>query len=357
MVAVRLEHVSKQFARGVKAVDDVDLTIASGEFFTLLGPSGCGKTTTLRMVAGFVMPTAGRILFGDRDVTRLPPNARDAGMVFQNYALFPHLSVGENVAFGLEARKVPKAAVRRRVGEALEQVQLGGFENRRIDQISGGQQQRVALARALVIAPKVLLLDEPLSNLDAKLREETRAEIRRIQREAGITAIYVTHDQAEALAMSDRIAVMHEGRVHQLGTPHEIYDCPATRFVATFIGKNNLLPGTVAYLDGEDAVVALAIGSMVRVEGARRNPVVALAPNAQVTVAARPEAFEVASADGPGTVSGTVVRAEFVGSLTEYALDAGGQPLLVSLVGNGTGARPGDRLRVAVRPERAFLVE
>src|SRR5690606_22820453 len=243
MVQVRLDAVRKVFPRsgGEPAVDDVDLTIGDGEFFTLLGPSGCGKTTTLRMVAGFYFPSAGRIYFGDDDVTRQAPNKRDTGMVFQNYALFPHMTVAQNVGYGLRIRKVRGAEASKRIEEALEQVHLGGFGSRRIDQLSGGQQQRVALARALVIRPRTLLLDEPLSNLDAKLREETRLEIRRIQREASTTSIYVTHDQAEAMAMSDRVAVMHNGTVQQVGTPEEIYRRPDNRFVATFIGRSNVM--------------------------------------------------------------------------------------------------------------------
>ncbi|OTA40862.1 MAG: spermidine/putrescine ABC transporter ATP-binding protein, partial [Symbiobacterium thermophilum] len=291
--SVTLERVSKSFGNGVLTVKDVDLHIAGGEFFTLLGPSGCGKTTTLRMIAGFYYPTSGRILFGDRDVTYLPPNQRNIGMVFQNYALFPHLTVFENVAFGLRVRRVPRDELQRRVKEALAQVRLEGMENRRIDQLSGGQQQRVALARALVIRPALLLLDEPLSNLDAKLRDETRTEIRRLQTESRITAVYVTHDQAEAMAISDRIAVMEGGVVHQVGTPQEIYHRPATRFVATFIGKSNLLEGRLVAVDGDTGVVELPGTGRIQVDLTRRNPQVPTSPGSKVVLTVRPEGLQV----------------------------------------------------------------
>ena len=265
MIDVELESVSKRFASSgeAAAVDDVNLTIGAGEFFTLLGPSGCGKTTTLRMVAGFYFPTLGHIRFGGQDVTRLAPNKRGTGMVFQNYALFPHMTVAQNVAYGLKVRKVSAADRNRQVAEALAQVHLDGYGSRRIEQLSGGQQQRVALARALVIRPRMLLLDEPLSNLDAKLREETRAEIRRIQRAAGTTSIYVTHDQAEAMAMSDRIAVMQAGRVQQIGTPREVYHQPANAFVARFIGRSNVLSLPVTTADATRVEVALPGGGHI----------------------------------------------------------------------------------------------
>ena len=245
--SVVLERVSKGFD-DVAAVDDVSLEIGSGEFFSLLGPSGCGKTTTLRMIAGFERPDAGRIVIGDADVTEMPPHLRPVNTVFQSYALFPHLSVEQNVGFGLRFKSVSKDEGRRRVAEALELVRLGELGQRRPHQLSGGQQQRVALARALVLSPSVLLLDEPLGALDAKLRRELQVELKSIQREIGITFLYVTHDQEEALTMSDRLAVMAAGKVEQLGAPREVYERPETAFVADFLGVSNLMRARV--LDG-----------------------------------------------------------------------------------------------------------
>ncbi|WP_273832358.1 ABC transporter ATP-binding protein [Guptibacillus sedimenti] len=239
MTAVTLSNITKQFG-DVTAVKELDITIKEGEFFTFLGPSGCGKTTTLRMIAGFYYPSAGKVKFDDRDMTTVSPEKRNTGMVFQNYAPFPHMTVFENVAFGLKVRKVSKAEVKRRVEDVLEKVRLKQFIERQVSQLSGGQQQRVALARALVIEPDILLLDEPLSNLDARLRDEMRNEILRLQREYGITTIYVTHDQVEALTMSDRIAVFNVGNCQQIGTPTEIYNQPVNDFVAEFIGETNL---------------------------------------------------------------------------------------------------------------------
>jgi putative spermidine/putrescine transport system ATP-binding protein len=243
--AVRLEGVAKRYGE-VVAVDGVDLEVRDGEFFSMLGPSGSGKTTTLRMIAGFEMPTAGRVLLHGRDVTNVPPFDRDVNTVFQDYALFPHLSVGDNVAYGLMVRKVPKAERTARVADALRMVRLEGYDKRKPAQLSGGQRQRVALARALVNRPRVLLLDEPLGALDLKLREEMQIELKAIQQQVGITFIYVTHDQEEALTMSDRLAVFNAGRIEQLGSPAEVYERPKTRFVAGFVGTSNLLTGEVA---------------------------------------------------------------------------------------------------------------
>ena len=251
MTSITIDGVARSFG-SVRAVDDVSIAIRDAEFFTLLGPSGCGKTTLLRMVAGFCELDRGRILFGEERVDTLPPHRRNAGMVFQNYAVFPHLRVGDNVAYGLRARKSPEKETSERVSRALQLIQLEGFETRWPHQLSGGQLQRVAIARAVVFEPHVLLLDEPLSNLDAKLRIEMRAEIRRLQKTLGITVIYVTHDQEEALSMSDRIAVMRSGRVEQMSEPRVIYEQPATPFVATFVGATNLLAGTVSRRDGRD---------------------------------------------------------------------------------------------------------
>ncbi|HCN28152.1 MAG TPA: spermidine/putrescine ABC transporter ATP-binding protein, partial [Verrucomicrobiales bacterium] len=244
MVHISIREVSKRFGRQT-VLDRVSLEIEAGELFFLLGPSGCGKTTLLRHVAGFYQPDEGRIFFDEDDVTRLPVHKRDTGMMFQSYALWPHLNVAQNVAFGLEERRRPQAEIEHRVNEALELVQLGGLGARRIAQLSGGQQQRVALARALAIQPQVLLLDEPLSALDAKIRVNLRQEIRSIQRQLGITTIFVTHDQEEAMTMSNRIAVMSNGYVQQIGSPREIYEHPQNRFVADFIGETNFLEGSV----------------------------------------------------------------------------------------------------------------
>ncbi|ADU50824.1 ABC transporter related protein [Thermaerobacter marianensis DSM 12885] len=354
--ALALENVSKSFD-GHWVVRGVSLRVESGELFTLLGPSGCGKTTLLRMIAGFYFPTEGRIYFGERDITDVPPHRRGVGMVFQNYALFPHLTVYENVAFGLRLRRVPRDELDRRVRQALAQVRLAGFEGRRIDQLSGGQQQRVALARALVIQPALLLLDEPLSNLDAKLREETRAEIRRLQASAGITTIYVTHDQAEAMAMSDRIAVLSQGEVHQVGTPREIYHRPATRFVAGFIGKSNLLEGRITARRA-GAVLVQAGGLELWCDERQRNPGVSPEEGRPVTLCIRPEAFQPAAAGDPNVVRGRVVMAEYAGSYTSYRLRAGEVELLVDLASTGDpGPAPGDELAVSVDPGRVFMVE
>lgn len=252
MSTVHLSEITKQFG-SVTAVDNLDLTIQEGEFFTFLGPSGCGKTTTLRMIAGFYYPTVGTVKFNDRDMTKVAPEKRNTGMVFQNYALFPHMTVFENVAFGLKVRKMKKHVVQEKVSDVLKKVRLEQFMDRQVSQLSGGQQQRVALARALVIEPDILLLDEPLSNLDARLRDEMRAEILRLQREYGITTIYVTHDQMEALSMSDRIAVFNAGICQQVGTPLEIYNQPVNDFVAKFIGETNLLPVRYEEAEGERA--------------------------------------------------------------------------------------------------------
>jgi spermidine/putrescine transport system ATP-binding protein len=315
---VRLEDLRKQFGE-VAAVDGVTLEIRAGEFFSLLGPSGCGKTTTLRMIGGFELPTAGRILLGSRDVTNEPPERRPVNMVFQSYALFPHLTVFENIAFGLRRRKTPDPEVRARVGEALELVHLAGYDKRRPDQLSGGQQQRVALARALVNRPQVLLLDEPLGALDLKLRRELQVELKRVQLEVGITFIYVTHDQEEALALSDRIAVMNGGRVEQLGTPEELYDRPRSRFVAGFIGTTNLLDGVVERVDGGTAVVRLAHGEPAMAQAGEA------AAGDPVDVAIRPEAIDLvptgaaaAGGDAATTLDGEILQTAYLGTSISF---------------------------------------
>jgi iron(III) transport system ATP-binding protein len=309
--------VARSFG-GVRAVDDVSLGVRDGEFFTLLGPSGCGKTTLLRMVAGFCELDAGRIMFGETRIDTLPPHRRNTGMVFQNYAVFPHLTVGDNVAYGLRARKLRADEVRARVARALELVQLTGFAARWPHQMSGGQLQRVAIARAVAIEPDVLLLDEPLSNLDAKLRVDMRGEIRRLQKLLGITVLYVTHDQEEALAISDRIAVMRAGKVEQVAAPRAIYARPATPFVANFVGTANLIAGSVAARAGE--LIDVAFGGGV-IRAASRTG----APGEKVMLSLRPEALralapgEVAPA-GWGTLAGTLGLVEFLGPITRFAV-------------------------------------
>jgi spermidine/putrescine transport system ATP-binding protein len=309
---VRLENVTKHFADFV-AVEHADFDIGQGEFFSMLGPSGCGKTTTLRMIAGFEQPTGGRILLQGQDVSRTPPHKRDVNTVFQNYALFPHMNVYDNVAFGLRNKKTPEKVVKERVNELLEVVRLPEFAQRKPNQLSGGQQQRIALARALVNLPKALLLDEPLGALDLKLRQVMQLELKRIQREVGITFIFVTHDQEEALTMSDRIAVMTQGRVDQIGTPTEIYHHPHSAFVAGFIGTANLLPVTVRSQDGDVVTVDSPTGDQFRVsaDGAT------YAPGREVTLMVRPERLVPAAALGSdqsgGQVDATVTSLVFQG--------------------------------------------
>ena len=305
---------------GVTAVDRATLVIEDGELFTLLGPSGCGKTTLLRLLAGFYQPDAGDIRFGERVVSRLPPYERNIGMVFQNYALWPHMTVRGNVAYGLKLRRLGAGETARRVAEGLAKVNLTGFEDRYPGQLSGGQQQRVALARALVLNPDILLLDEPLSNLDAKIRVQVRAEIRKLQRELGITTVYVTHDQEEALSLSDRVAVMKDGRVLQVGAPRELYERPTTRFVADFVGTNNLLPGTVEALGDGGLVVRTALGPLHAI-GERRlhDPCV---------LAVRPENVDVAAGGAPAgargnALSGRVTLVSYLGNTLRYDIQVG----------------------------------
>jgi putative spermidine/putrescine transport system ATP-binding protein len=296
---LELQGIEKRYGAS-RAVAGVDLAVAPGELVALLGPSGCGKTTTLRMVAGFVEPTAGRILMGGADITRMPPHRRNAGMVFQSYALFPHLSVTDNIAFGLKRRGLARAEIAERVAKMVALLQLDGLEQRLPRQLSGGQQQRVAVGRALVINPAVLLLDEPFSNLDALLRDSTRIEMRRLQTTLGLTTLFVTHDQAEAMAISDRIAVMHQGRIEQVGTPREIYDRPATRFVAGFIGRANLFDAL------EEAGLRLAPAEPARA----------------ACWLLRPEAVTLddAPAGGPNAVAGTVEVVSFLGTGAHLSL-------------------------------------
>ena len=311
---VRLDHISKIYTdpktgKDFYAVHDVSLDIAPGSFVTLLGPSGCGKTTTLRMVAGFESPDEGEIYLGGQPINELTPNKRDTAMVFQSYALFPHYNVFDNVAYGLKLRKVPKAEIEQRVKTMLDLVEMGGMESRMTNQLSGGQQQRVALARALVVEPGVLLFDEPLSNLDAKLRVTMRTEIRRIQQKLGITAIYVTHDQSEAMSISDEIIIMKKGIIAQMGTPKAIYYHPTDEFVADFIGEANFIKGTVKGMQGKDCVVTVE-GREVTVEtDTPRNA------GAEGEIVLRPEAIRIAP---EGLLPCTVELSCFMGSYQNY---------------------------------------
>ena len=323
---LNLENVTKLFpGRGgegeVTAVDDISLEIAKGELVTLLGPSGCGKTTTLRMIAGFEFPTSGDIFLDNQEINNLPPHKRDMSMVFQSYAIFPHLSVYENVAYGLKVAKVSKKETQERVDKTLALVELSGYEKRAPNQLSGGQQQRVALARALIMEPKVLLMDEPLSNLDAKLREQMRGEIRRIQQLINITSVYVTHDQVEAMTISDRIVVMNEGRIEQVGTPTEIYRHPRSRFVADFIGRANFVPGVVQSPENGQLTIDL-MGCTLSVAGADDQ----YSSGTDVTVVIRPEMMVLNPSDG-AHVDGIVKRSSYLGDVVEYDVQVGEQML------------------------------
>ncbi|GLW26955.1 ABC transporter ATP-binding protein [Microbispora triticiradicis] len=322
--AIELDNVVKEYTSHgevVRAVKGVSLAIAEGEFFSLLGPSGCGKTTSMRMIAGFEDPTQGVVRLHGEDVTHVPPNKRDINMVFQSYALFPHMNVWDNVAFGLRRKKVPDAEITRRVGEILEVVDLTGREKRRPKEMSGGQQQRVALARALVNRPRALLLDEPLGALDLKLRQAMQIELKRIQREVGITFVYVTHDQSEALTMSDRIAVMNDGLVEQLAEPREIYERPASKFVAGFIGTSNLFSGTVQQVSGDTAVLALGPSDRILVPADG-----ALSTGQAVDLTVRPEKIKLAKEQPEGDLSvvrGTVAEVVYLGTYNSYVVVLG----------------------------------
>jgi spermidine/putrescine transport system ATP-binding protein len=343
---VRLVDVVKEFA-DTRAVDGISLEIPRSSFFALLGPSGCGKTTTLRMIGGFEEPTEGQIYLGDRDVVGLPPYRRDVNTVFQSYALFPHMTVAQNVAFGLERRKIGKTEVRARVREVLELVDLAGREDRKPRQLSGGQQQRVALARAIVNNPRVLLLDEPLGALDLKLRKQMQLELKRIQNEVGITFVHVTHDQEEAMTMADTIAVMNGGRIEQLGSPAELYERPQTAFVAGFLGKSNLLDATVS----GDGVVQLLDGSELRARtNGNRGP---------VAIGVRPEKIRLGDA-GVNRLSGTVKESAYIGVATEVvvATPVGELTVFHQNVETGGGApAPGSPVTLSWEPDATFVVD
>ncbi len=327
MTYLSLQHLIKRFpARGgsgdVLAVDDVNLEIQQGEFVTLLGPSGCGKTTTLRLIAGFEFPTSGEIILDGSNVAPLPPDKRQMSMVFQSYAIFPHLSVYENISYGLKIKKMSKQEINTQVGKVLDLTELTGLGNRAPNQLSGGQQQRVALARALVMEPKVLLLDEPLSNLDAKLREQMRIELRRIQHQLGVTSIYVTHDQVEAMSLSDRIVVMNEGKIEQVGPPREVYRTPASEFVANFIGRANFVDGDIISVDGDKLLVE-ALGGQVLVNMPRQSRQL----GHEVRLVLRPETIRLDAKEG--VFPATVLRSTYLGSEVEYEIEVAGQTLIV----------------------------
>jgi len=347
--------VSKRFDHRVKgevyAVRDVSLDVRPGELLTLLGPSGCGKTTTLRMIAGFQEPDAGRVWIGGQDVTRLMANERNIGFVFQSYALFPHLPVFENVAYGLRVQRQAVSEIGRRVGEVLELVGLAGYDRQMPHQLSGGEQQRVALARAIVIRPRVLLFDEPLSNLDARLRVQMRGEIQRLQKALGITAVYVTHDQEEAMAISDRIAVMHQGVIVQDGSAEDLYHRPASEFVAQFIGRTNLLRGRVAAA-GADGIEVEATGFRLVVA----QPGLRISVGAAVTLVLRPESITLS--EGGSGLGGAIVSRTFLGEKVEYHVRIGGETLQVTSYG-AAGARilaPGDAVTLEVPATGVWLL-
>src|SRR5450631_1348478 len=343
-VEVRLEELSRRYGP-VVALNELNLTLAPGELVALLGPSGCGKTTALRLVAGLEESNGGRVVFGGKDVTGLPASKRDVGMVFQAYSLFPHMTALQNVAFGLTLRRKTADERRRRAGEMLELVGLSGFADRYASQMSGGQQQRVALARALAIQPTVLLLDEPLSALDAKVRSRLRDEIRRVQLEVGITTLFVTHDQEEALAIADRVGVMNKGRLEQLGPPTEIYSRPATSFVAEFVGLTNRMAGVVK-------------GGEVEVRGARLPLVQADSPDGPAIALVRPETVSLApdTDSTPGPLVGHVIATSFLGATSRVTVDLGDATVLAQLTtADATKIPPGTRVRLVLRPDAVLI--
>ena len=350
---VRIEGVTKRF-QDVTAVDDLTLDIEAGKFYALLGPSGCGKTTTLRMIGGFDLPTRGRIELRGRDVTKEPPDKRPVNMVFQSYALFPHLDVAGNIAFGLKRRGVAGDEIRRRTAAILEKVHLSGYEKRRTHELSGGQQQRVALARALVNQPNVLLLDEPLGALDLKLRKRLQLELKRIQMDVGITFVYVTHDQEEALTMSDRIAVMHAGRVEQLGAPEDLYDRPASPFVADFIGTTNLLAGTVEAVDADGARIRLDSGDRCVAAADGRQA------GQSIQLSVRPEAITLGASNGSNGsahMEAEVEQVAYLGAAVQYHVRTAGG-LGLSVLAGKTGSRfaTGDSVVLAWAPSDALVL-
>jgi len=354
MIPITIDHVTRTFGTTV-AVRDVTLAVPAGALFFLLGPSGCGKTTLLRLIAGFTVPTQGRILFGDRDMSLVPPHLRHTGMVFQSYALWPHMTVADNVAFGLEARQMPAVARRARVADMLDLVQMTPYAARRPAELSGGQQQRVALARALAIGPQCLLLDEPLSNLDAKLRGDLRSEIRRIVKQTGTTAIYVTHDQKEALAMADAIAVLHAGQLVQTGTPEQLYRQPASKFVADFIGASNFIAGTVQGCTADAVRITTAMGVLEACANGRTWPV-----GAGILAAIRPEAITVQAAGSTSesnALPGRRLATTYLGELAEHVIElASGQRIKAFELNPRAAAPLTDACVVTIAPADVVLV-
>ncbi|KAB2883571.1 MAG: ABC transporter ATP-binding protein [Albidovulum sp.] len=345
--SVRFENVSKLYGRTVRAVDNISLEIAAGSLVTLLGPSGCGKTTTLRMIAGLEMATEGRIFIGDRDVTKLPATDRDVSMVFQSYALFPHMTVLENVSYGLKFSGFDKTETKARAMAGLELVGLAGYGNRLPSELSGGQQQRVAVARALVLEPQVLLFDEPLSNLDAKLRRQVREEIRDIQQTLGLTVVYVTHDQEEALAVSDEIVVMRNAAIAQKGTPRELYEAPADAFVADFIGEANLIPVEIAAVEGDTATVRIAdYTHRLPARGFSRGP---------ARLAVRPSRMRLVAGAGDG-VAAVIAKATYVGSRMEYTVTAAFGTVFAVLDDVVTPFREGDAVTISFAASGPVLI-
>lgn len=359
MTSLRLTNIRKTFDQTV-AVEDVSIEVSAGSLFFLLGSSGCGKTTILRMIAGFVQPTAGRICFGDRDVTKLSPEKRNAGMVFQNYALWPHMTVSQNVGFGLDVRRMPSAEKKIRIGESLELVRMSQYADRLPNQLSGGQQQRVALARAIAFRPDLLLLDEPLSNLDAKLRLEMRSEIRRISHELRITMIYVTHDQHEALSLADQIAVMSAGKIEQLGAPRDIYQRPRTRFVAEFIGETNFVFGEIQGVRDSSgfAEVRTPIATMR-----------ALVPSTKkvgdrITLSIRPEAITIDHASAVSNpqscttiVLGKCLESTYLGASAQHLVDVNGQLIKVFEVNPNSSSFAGKQVRLSIITDQVIGLE
>jgi iron(III) transport system ATP-binding protein len=348
-VPISISSLTKKFAE-TTAVNDIDLQIHKGELFFLLGPSGCGKSTLLRMIAGLTDPTAGSIRFGDRDVTKVAPNKRNVGMVFQSYALWPHMTVAQNVAFGLKVRKAKKDEQQLRTKEALAAVHMDGYENRKPGQLSGGQQQRVALARAMVIKPDVLLLDEPLSNLDAALRIELRSEIRRICKEADITTVYVTHDQSEALSMADRMAVLRDGVVEQIGSPTDLYRAPNSQFVAGFLGETNLIPATIESIDGETLTLKTPAGTLTSTNHPDAST---LSPGQSTTCSVRPEAILINhDPANNNSISATVIDAIFLGSTTQLTVELAPKLNAHVLYVGTRSFEPGQSIPIHIDPDR-----
>ncbi|MGB9725769.1 MAG: ABC transporter ATP-binding protein [Fervidicoccaceae archaeon] len=355
MPELLLEGISKKYGR-VEAVKNVDLTVENGKIVSILGPSGCGKTTTLRIIAGLAMPDSGRILLGGKDITYLPPEKRNMGMVFQNYAVWPHMNVFENVAFPLRSKKMSKEEIDRRVKEALEMVRMYELRERYPHQLSGGQQQRVALARALAVYPEVVLLDEPLSNLDARLREEMRIEIRELQRKLKFTAVYVTHDQLEAFTISDKIAVMNAGRIVQVAEPKELYFNPSNEFVANFLGKLNIIEGDVEEILGDSIIIVRTPVGRIKAKSGHR-----LSGNlkGKVLVGIRPSSFTVLSKEIVGSennvISGVVVSSIFLGEMYEYRVEINGGKILT--VTSSEELKEGDVIYLEFRPEKVQVLK